>query len=317
MPYQQGTASGYLDLLSQLCTFLSSSTIMGTQAWTVLQNTTSTFTADGEVYLKGPGLNGNDGIYVTIKTYSVSASGIYQWILQGAVGYNANLAYNAQAGCIPPASLSAPRVPLLNSNMPYVFVANGRRFIVVACAGTVVESCCCGWITQYGPSGRWPEPLFIGGMTTSATVIPADTGAFVVDAGLRRLFYLLTTASSAAYLRGSDGTWKRLRIYSWGNYTGNMTPFFCVWPQSAMQATNLMAPCVDGNYLMQQSQIVANENQTHVLLGKMDGVFWVTGYAAGGSLSVGDIITQNGINYYVINNTYRTGVDDFSAIALE
>jgi hypothetical protein len=312
MPYQQGTASGYLDLLSKLCTFLSSNDEMGTQAWTVLNNTTSSYTTDGSVFLKGPGLNGNDAIYVNIQTYSVSASNIYQWILQGAVGYTSGVSYNAQAGCIPSSYLS-PRITLFNSSMSYTFVANGRRFIVIVFAGTIVESCYCGWITQYGPSGRWPEPLFIGGMTNSATDIPSTSGN--THSWWMRDYAQGT--SSNAYLRSSDGNWKQLYAYGWTNFTGTTSPRFCVWPQGAMQVVNLIAPCVDGNYLLQQSEIVANENKTHVCLGKLDGVFWVTGYASSGSLLAGDIISQNSVPHYVINNANRLSVDDYSAIALE
>jgi hypothetical protein len=308
MPYQQGTATGYLDLLSKLCAFLSGES-MGTQAWTVLKNTTSTFTTDGEVYLKGPGLTGVDSVYVSIKTSSNVPSGIYHWIIQGGIGFNTGLAFDAQPGCIP-ATVSPPRLPLLNSSMAYTIVANGRRFVVIAYAGTVCESCYAGWITPRTSSTRWPEPLFVGAMGYASTLIPSTS-----DAG--HTWWLrdqsATAAdSSPAYLRSSDGTWRRLRQYSsYAVYGTN--PFVFAWPAAGAISTNLMAPCIGGEYALEQMDVLINDSLRDAVVGAFDGIFWVTGYG----MTAGDTFTIDGVTYLALQNAHRTGVDDFAAIALE
>jgi hypothetical protein len=309
MPYEQGTAANYLDLLGKLKTFLTSSASMGSQAWTPLSDTTSSGTTDGTLQLMGTGLSGVDAIYCSITTYSSPTNGYYHWILNGSTGYNSSFSSTGQAGCIPADSLNLPRIPLLNSSITYTFVANGRRFIVITIVGTIVESCYCGWITPYGPSNRWPEPLFIGGTHNSATSLISD----VTDSHTWWLQNKFSSGTnSSAYLRGVDGTWRRNRLYAYNVSCQTADPNMYCWPAAGAYNTNLEAPMLDGSYYLRQMEVMINDSYMPVLVGKLDGVYWLTGF----NLTSSDLITMNSVSHYVFQNAFRTNVDSFAAVAL-
>lgn len=310
MPYEQGTATDYLDLLDKLCAFLTDEGTMGAQAWDVLKNTTDGFSQDGEVYLKGPGLAGADEIFVAIRTSHDVANNRYQWVLQGGVGFDTDLPFDGQPGAIPN-TVAWPRVLLANSTMSYTFVANGRRLIVVAIVGTVIESCYCGWIIPYGPPGLWPAPLFIGGCHNSATAGTSDTGNG--HSWWLRDFSTNVSASSNAYLRMGDGTWRRMRQYAHATTVAVSNPHVFAVPAALMQLSNNIVPCLDDTYWLRRMEVMLNAGQRETIAGMFDGVAWVAGHA----LSTADTFSVDAQTWYAFQNVFRTGVDDFAAVALE
>jgi hypothetical protein len=115
--------------------------------------------------LKGPG-GGSDEIFVNLETdYSVSGDW-YNWRLYGATGFIAGnvLDFATQPGTSLPVGLS-----LWQASIPYWFIANGRRFMVIAKINTTYHALYAGFILPYATPSQYPYPLMIGGSNAMGT----------------------------------------------------------------------------------------------------------------------------------------------------
>lgn len=123
--------------------------------------------AAGRTGLEGVGLAGTDEIYVAIQTETSSDYG--NWKLRGYVFPDPGVAFDAQYN-----SSQTFYALLTLSAMPYWFVANGRRIVVVVsfrtvCAsrpvsavchtGSIPVSPCGGWLIQRLDAGATPTPI--------------------------------------------------------------------------------------------------------------------------------------------------------------
>lgn len=162
------------EILEALVTFLTTGLGAGNN-WTLLANTTNSYTEDGDVYLRAPGPQDNDAVFVNIQVESDIPNDEYSWILQGAVGHNAGVIItdpgpndlSLQPGAIPN-TRNYPRILFANETTNYWFYANKSRFVVITqgAGGQVFESCYCGFFNSYGAPSDYPVPLLIGGMDT-------------------------------------------------------------------------------------------------------------------------------------------------------
>jgi hypothetical protein len=120
---------------------------LDTDIWTVERWDTNLGGAgEYELILNGPG-SGSDEIFVGIQTYSNVGGDYYNWKMAGFTGYTGGILFSNQPGCT---AGRWPRMLLSNSNISYWFVANGRRFIVVAKISGVYEACYLGFHWPYG-----------------------------------------------------------------------------------------------------------------------------------------------------------------------
>ncbi|HUV85085.1 MAG TPA: hypothetical protein VMV86_05200, partial [Methanosarcinales archaeon] len=193
MAYEIGTASDYQDLLERLKDFLSDNTrIIGdhpnmdeleaiddavgsgesSQAWTVnrwVDNRDSGETEQTELIMNGPGLAGTDEIYVGIQCEESVSDDYYNWKLMGCTGYSSGSTFLNQPSCT---QGRLPRMLLWDQSMPYWFVGNGRRCIVVAKVSSVYECMYLGFGLPYGLPSEYPYPMVVGGAACpDATVI--------------------------------------------------------------------------------------------------------------------------------------------------
>lgn len=171
MAWTSGTAANAADLYNRLVAFLTSDTslVASNAAWTMLRR--ESFTLDPKrdlVELRGPGSSANDAIYVQMALYVDAAAPAYSIQLLGSQSWQSGIAITTPEG--QPGSLFAgagslgilPRMPMFNSAISYWFVANGRRFIVVAKSSAYWGSLYAGFILPYGTPTQYPYPLFIG-----------------------------------------------------------------------------------------------------------------------------------------------------------
>jgi hypothetical protein len=306
MSVSSGTAASYTDLLAKLVTFLTT-TGSGNPGWTLLGSNTSspyTYTEPGgggavstivdEYYLEAPGLSGSEQIYINIHAFYDTALGTFNWRMKGATGYNSSATFFAQPGTSPDTFLH-----LWNNSIPYTFVANGQRVIVIAQVGTVYETCYLGKFNPVGAPAQYPYPLFIGGTSITATLPYSNSTPS------HHAFFDPQTA----YVYWIDGSWQPFQNH---NSADSIMAVENVWPWAfglSSYSPSELLPNLDGSYPLFRATLEMTTPAGNVL-GFLDGVF----YAPGTSLASGSTITIAGQTYMAVQDVYRTATNNFAAI---
>ena len=315
-----GTATDYKNLLSLLRTFLTTHTDLvnasPSQTWTEMRWDTPD---EYELIVKGPGLAGDDEIYVGIQTYKNEGEDYYNWRLQGFTGYLAGAAFDLQPGAI---ANTPPSLALHNNAIPYWFVATGRRFVVVARVSSVYEACYLGFLMPFGTPSQLPYPLTVGGSIIGGTnsgyrystqmvshrqfVSPGAYGTSNTDSAI----------NFSSTLMLLHGDWIALRNYYGISGEGAQSRLGCeTWPYGDSLTNDtwaLMRNNMDGSYPgfpIQAYQETPGDN----VFGELEGCLAVPGFG----LAAEDIITIGGVSHLVIPNVYRSGASDWWALALE
>lgn len=267
-------------------------------AWTLNAQNTSGYTYGGDntvndVYLEGPGLGGTQEIYIQIQAFYNASGGYYNWRLMGASGYNSGQTFYAQPGASPQSFM-----PLWNNTIPYTFIANGQRVIVIAQVGTVYESCYLGLFNPYGSPGQYPYPLAIGGSANTNNTVYSD-----ITWNHQAFFDPL-----ALYVNWIDGSWQQVQNQNSG---GGVITLFNVFPWSYANGykPTWMAANLDGSYPIFAARLEMASPSANVA-GELDGVYFTTGAGQ----SSGSTITIGSNTYTVLQNTFRTGTANFAAI---
>jgi hypothetical protein len=312
--YQSGTATDYKDLLSLLRTFLTTHTDLvnatPSQAWTELRWDTPD---EYEIILKGPGLAGDDEIYVGIQTYSNVGDDYYNWRLQGFTGYLAGNAFADQPGAIQD---YPPCLALHDSSIPYWFVADGRRFIVVARVSSVYEAAYMGLLLPYGLPSQLPYPLVVGGSITGELgyrwSLQSVTHRQFISPGAR--FGLESDEyRSFSTLRLLHGNWLSVRNFYSSEY--ELYRYRHTWPYGDQWANDVweaMRDNIDGSYPVFPIQVYAEDPEDN-LFGELAGCLAIPGF----SVAAEDIVQIGGVDHLVIPNVYRSGAAEWWALRLE
>ena len=197
MAVEIGTASNARDLVSKLEKFLTTNPelVRANQAWEVIKDsdggdelvhlpTYPKEAADGSLgwtarrRFVGHGLDGEDTIVVPMALYINTQYSITSLCAIHAVVSNKNIDFTEHFGVGWGAYRSEPflvSIPLANEAIPYWFVANGRRFIIVAKVGGYYMSMYCGFMLQFGTDLENPSPMYIGGSCNDhRALIPLD-----------------------------------------------------------------------------------------------------------------------------------------------
>lgn len=311
MATASGTATDYLDLLTRFITFVTG--LAGPETWVVQRNTLGAGPV-GEVILKAPGLAGTDAIYVGIQPFANVTADYYDWRLAGFTGFNNALAWNAQPGYMGKVFTS-----LWNSPIPYWFVANGRRAIIVSKISTSYMMTYLGFIHQYASPAQYPYPLFIGGNITHEDPEPAGNSTtwrwsladnhnhnfpFSNDVNIGSG---VIQDTRSARLKSPAGVWLGLKTGSNGGYEDADTSN--IWPYMAGMNNlqqNLGAPT--------QSPIlpIILHDATPEVYGELDGVVATSGQGIGAE----DTLTVGTDNYLVVQDVFRTDRNRYCAVRL-
>lgn len=300
MSVATGTATNYLDLLNRLSTFLTG------LGWTKLGDNTTSYsfggdTVDHEIFMEAPGLSGTEAIYLNFQAYHNTSSGYFNFRLAGATGYNAAQPFAAQPGISP-----FSYMPLWNNSIPYTFIANAQRVIIVAQVNTVIESCYMGKFNPYGSPSQYPYPVAIGGTANQNNILFSDN-SFNHQAFFDPL---------ALYICMPDNSWNWVSNQNVsGSSLNNITLWPWVYGANNVRKPTWMQPNLDGSYPLLAARIEerfpqGSSTATPNMLGELDGVFFTPGQ----SLSAGSTITVGGQTYLAVQNTFRTASTNFAAI---
>lgn len=320
MAWTSGTAINAADLFNKLITFLTADAtlVAGGEAWTLLRR--DTFTADAKrdlAELRGPGSSAGDAIYVQICLFADAAAPAHSIRVLGSQSWQSAVAISTPEG--QPGSLLSgagalgivPRMPVFNSAISYWFVANGRRFIVVAKSSAYWGALYAGFFLPYGSPSQYPYPLFIGANTSrgdnyqSADLDIANSAFWRSDG---------TYASYGSALLQPGGGWVGAnrfdtfrvgRIWPWamsiyalagGRYDmGNLTQL----PSGACP----LLPAILYN---------ATTSMPYTVWGELQGVFAVPGFG----VAAGDTVTVGGKPHLVVQAATSTNAARFAAIQL-
>lgn len=303
MSVSTGTATDYNDLLNKLVTFLTTDATLTAagQNWTKLAQNTTGYTYSGdnvvnEYYLKAPGLSTTESIYINLQAYNNSGGGYYNWRLAGATGYNSGQVFASQPGISPFSYMTA-----WQNSIPYTFIANGQRVIVIAQIGTVYASCYLGKFNVYGTPSQYPYPLAIGGNANANNTVYSNS-----TANNQAFFDPL-----AMYVCWVDSTWQVVQNQ---NSVGTGLASFNVFPyaygtNNSNSQPTFMTTNLDGSYPLFAARLEMSAPSNNEI-GELDGVF----FTPGTSLTSGSTITVGSSTYLALQNVFRTGLNNFAAI---
>ena len=275
-------------------------------AWEQLKYDTST-TNETHLYLKGFGNGGTDEIFVNLRTYKNVGTGYYNIELRGATGFVTGNARTAQPGISPLADLC-----LWQNSMDYWFIANGRRFIIIAKVSTVYESAYAGFILPTGLPSEYPYPLVIGACNGTTAQLYSSTAA------AHAAFF---APDNSMHLLGKAGTWLTFdnpTSSSGANYRTH--PWF---PSLSLDTTPTAGiyPCLNAgvidassDYALFQGGLIGRVSSPAAtdIFGELEGVFHVSGH----NNAAENIVTVDAVDHLVIQNAHRTGKDDYAAFKL-
>lgn len=275
--------------------------------------------AGSEYIWQAPG-NGNEAqIFVGVLRFTDAGADYDNLRLGGFTGFDPALAFSQQQG-----AMTRPVLPLLRvGSMPYWFVANGRRVIVVAKVSTVYESAYLGFFTPYVNPGSYPYPLAVGG-SMSWTNEPASNSQnwrWSYQGNEHRAFAIphpiSTTDQNQFQLRTRrpDGVW-----IGYDSSRSSGTPQGHVWPYG-YSMLNLISN-LDGSYPLLPIILHSDSGTSGVypnvtindpnMWGELDGVMATTGHANASE----NTITVGRTKWLVVQNIFRNTKTDFFAVKL-
>lgn len=269
-----------------------SATLMGTTA------TSADFAAvmaDTSCALKGPGMSGTDEIFVNLYTRSGVSADVFNIVVQGATGFDPSLDVGTQPG----SSTGQKAMLLWDQPMTYWFIANGRRFMVIAKVTTTYESMYAGLGLPYALPSEFPYMLVIGASSSNQGLRFSDTST------QHSSFWAPGqqsggSANSSLQMRDTAGTWE--------SFTNFFTQNGWVYPTNS---TSMIAerPSPDGSYAL--TPLVLYKPGYNVY-GELDGAYYVPGFANASE----NVITIAGQDYLVVQSGNRTTGSDYAAIKL-
>ncbi len=243
-------------------------------------------TAGGTAFVSGDEftIGKPNEIFINIGTYQHTGSGDYYNLeIAGATGYLSGQDgdFDAQPG-----TSDGKGIPLYQSTITYLIVANGQRLVFSAQVETTIAVAYAGFYYPNGTPLQMPYPMAIGGMLPdNALTRYSDTDNIFPFKSEENLF-----------VRKPSGAWDDAQV----------------WPYNS--------DFVDGDFYS-----IRDTGGTYPLLpiiplegtagefdqyGELDGVKFVPGFA----MFVNDTVTEGGDTYLVISNWGRTDFDDYCAI---
>lgn len=283
--------------------------------------------AGSEMIWEAAGNDGTREIITGALLFSDAGADYYNWRLGGFNGYSSGVAFASQPGFL---GVPGPVIPLWDTTIPYWFVANGQRVIVVAKIGSTYVHAYLGLITSYLDPGAWPLPLMVGGAMAWATE-PA--------VGSSNWRYSYSGAEAHSYWRGRQSATSsgdtnnsgRLRLPS-GEYlglsgetaataigsgrAGSLWPFACDSGTSGSRGFEAILPNLDGSYpllpITLSSDRGTTAGQDAATWGEFDGVMATTGQSNASE----NTIAVGGLTWVVFQDGARTNKDCFCAVAL-
>lgn len=296
------TAADHYDLFDRLMAFLQLGiTTPGGPDWELLRYDS----ANVRALFRAPGLSGTEEIHVGISAHQSPSTDTY------ALGFWMFRAYNeALDDFSQPGHSGLGYLPVWNQPMPYWFIANGQRLMVVAKVSTVYPATYIGKFLPYGVPGEYPQPYYIGN-----TVDASTTRWSTVNESMRNFW----DPGSEGNILLPSGQWRTVQNFEENSGESNNTNSNYVWPfnapsldSSTQTEYRRMRENVDGTYPL-WPLILLGTNPDNEIYGELDGAYAVSGF---GNASE-NTVTIDGTQYLVVQNLHRTARYYYGALKLE
>ncbi len=297
MAYSTGTAANHDDLLDRLRTFLTAAGPTG-PAWTELAYEGGN---PKRMFFKAPGLSGTEEIFIGFRKYEDvpgDTYGFYGWMSRA---YDAGLDMQSQPGD------SGDRFhPTWDTSIPYWFMANGQRVIIITKIATTYWASYLGKILQYGTPSEYGTPFYIGMPYTGAVRYST------ISENVRNFF-----DPSNAILCLPNGGW--YLVSNFYESSGESPQSAYIWTHpihteagSTRTRWRELRDNPDGTYQLFPIVLMGDSPQ-YDCYGELDGAFAVSGFSAASE----DVITANAVPHLMVQNGFRTARYYFAAIAQE
>lgn len=268
----------------------------------------------GQTIWQAPGNDGDSAILCGVHTFERQDADYYNWELGSFDGYLASSLWYEQAG-----HEGKVYLPLWNASIPYWFICDGRRAIVIAKLNTQYELAYLGMIEPFFSPEQWPYPVALGGALAFGESIPDwhETSWRYSNTSNEHRAFTHSDPQSGSY---DDPYRRQLRARDWSGLWLGFDATFAdglpyvsadrhfIWPYSG--GLKLLDPNLDGSYA---SWPVMLNTGTPNTIGQLSGVRATTGQG----LTSETVLTIGQIDWLVVHNIYRTDRDDYLAIALD
>lgn len=324
-----GTAMGHNDFYATLLDFLQNNVdlVASSQEWTEAWTPPAGAPPEtaNQIVLRGPGLAGMDDIYIGLDLVVDVANLIYEIHIYG------------MADVIPTAETVqghvnvSTRATMFLDPSPFTFwlVGNGRRFVSVARISTVFQTMYGGLIQQYAQPPSYPYPLFIGAMAGDDSSDAETWRSESEDHNIFLRSFLSTSSSnptvSSGRLLDPAGAWRDCAAQTSGASETDTFNSVMVYPYehgpefdpvlnlpNSYENLQAQISAYGGDFAVLPTTLFSSQPQSQVY-GIFDGIVTTQGLS---NMSE-NLLDINGVDYLVVQNAFRTGADDFFALALE
>ncbi|MDH1211145.1 hypothetical protein N5C38_08760 [Pseudomonas chengduensis] len=252
--------------------------------WTVLRY--DTVPANRELILKGVGYTGQEEIFVGFRTYQDASADYYNLVAAVFTGYVPSNTFDTQPG----ASFSG--VPAHNNRIDYWLTLNPQRIALAMKVGTpVYESCYVGKFLPYARPSQYPYPVVCGGMLNGAAATRFSDTSANHSMGYK--------GASVRLVMRSNDQWRSVFCYPWGNND-----------LAGPSATQKQLRDTNGVYPLLPVEL--HDNAAN-LWGALDGIFYISGF----NNAVENSLTVAGVDYVVIQDSFRNGFIDYYALRMD
>lgn len=304
MAVETGTATDHDDLFDKLRTFLSTAGPTG-PGWTELDYEAG----DRTVIFQAPGLSTTEEIHVgfgVVESVGTDSFALTGWMFRS---YNSGLGHQVQPG-----HSGLGYHPLWDTSIPYWFIANGQRVIIVTKVSTVYTASYLGKFLPYGVPGEYPQPYYLG-MPNSANTRWSST-----DESFRNFFD--PGAHNGSRMLNPNGTWYNVADHQQsGGGESNTDNTNYIWPYNTPMGTTSASARTRYRELRQNLDdtvphyplVLLGENPATDIYGILDGAFAVSGF----SIASEDTVEIDTIDHLVVQNVFRTSRFHYAAMKLE
>lgn len=292
MAVSSGTATDHTDLFTRLRTFITV-----TLGWTELVTEAS----PNRVLYEAPGLSGLEEIHIGFRLYEDIPGDIYGFYGWMARAYDSGVDMQTQPGD------SGDRFhPTWETSIPYWFIGNGQRIIIITKVATTYWASYLGKFLQYGTPGEYGQPYYVG-MPYSSPVRYSS-----IDERVRSFF-----DPSVALILLPDGTWVSVSNFTESNGENRQGSGRFIMPYNGPSSYTMdrwreLRNNVDGSYQTNPLILCKYVNPEYDCYGELDGAFAVPGFSAASE----DTLTINAQTYLFVQNGFRTTRYYFAAIPL-
>lgn len=281
-----------------------------------LLQSTGVDAAFSQMIWQAPGNDGDSEILCGVHAFEREDADYFNWELAAFDGFQAASLFYAQAG-----AQTKLYLPLWDDVIPYWFVADGRRVVIIAKVGAQYETAIMGLLDPYFSPEQLPYPMALGGSLALGGSPPtwqSTNFRFSNSTSAHRAFTHadtqgetppnLTAEDSQMRVRGLDGVWAPYEgtnndgVGAPASYKHLILPYRCGLAQ--------LDPNRDGSYALWPVMLCHSAPNTW---GQLPGVSCITGQG----ITAETLVRRGAVDWIVLPNISRTDRNDFLAIALD